>query len=247
MPVLLKQIATFDRTTAPAEVNHHNITRVIDIYANVSGRDVGGVAADIERAIADSKPPEGYFVRMRGEVASMRESFAGLGFGLTMAVILVYLVMVVLFRSFVDPLIVMIAVPLGLIGVLLMLFLTRTHLSIQSLMGVMMMIGIAVSFNVLLTDLANRLRREGHSWEEAIRAAASIRLRPKLMTSLAAVLGLVPMAIWGGANTPLARAVIGGVIVSTVMTMFVLPVLYTIIKQQSPPPVDETDLLAATQ
>lgn len=166
----------------------------------------------------------------------MRESFAGLGFGLAMAVVLVYLVMVVLFRSFIDPLIVLVAVPLGLMGVLAMLWLTRTALSIQSLMGVMMMIGIAVSFNVLLTDLANRLRAEGRSWEEAIRAAASIRLRPKLMTALAAVLGLVPMAVAGGANIPLARAVIGGVIAATVLTMFVLPVLYTIVKERTAGP-----------
>jgi multidrug efflux pump subunit AcrB len=247
MPVMLKQIATFDRTTAPAEVDHHNITRVIDIYANVSGRDVGRTAADIERAIADIKPPEGYFVRMRGEVASMRESFAGLGFGLVMAVILVYLVMVVQFRSFIDPFIVMFAVPLGFIGVLLMLFLTRTHLSIQSLMGVIMMVGIVVSFSVLLVEFANRLRQEGQSAEEAIRAAARIRLRPILMTSLAAMLGLIPMAIAGGANIPLARAVIGGVLASTVLTLFVVPVLYTFLKRQSPATAGDTDLLAVTQ
>jgi multidrug efflux pump subunit AcrB len=247
-PVLLKQLATFDRTTAPAEVNHHNITRVIDIYANVSGRDVGRTAADIERAITAVEPPAGYFVRMRGEVASMRESFAGLGFGLALAVVLVYLVIVVQFRSFVDPLIVMFAVPLGFIGVLLMLFLTRTNLSIQSLMGVIMMVGIVVSFSVLLVEFANQLRRkEGQTVEEAIRAAARIRLRPILMTALAAVLGLVPMAVAGGANIPLARAVIGGVLASTVLTLFVVPVLYTLLKQRSSGPAEDGDLLAATQ
>jgi multidrug efflux pump subunit AcrB len=245
-PVLLKQLATFERTTAPAEVNHHNITRVIDIYANVMGRDAGRTAADIERAIEDVKPPQGYFIRMRGEVASMRESFAGLGFGLVLAVILVYLVMVVQFRSFLDPFIVMFAVPLGFIGVLLMLFVTRTNLSIQSLMGVIMMVGIVVSFSVLLVEFANRLRREGYSVEEAIRVAARIRLRPILMTSLAAVLGLIPMAVAGGANIPLARAVIGGVLASTVLTLFVVPVLYTLLKRQSPPPGEDAELLAAT-
>ncbi|MBI3911280.1 MAG: efflux RND transporter permease subunit [Armatimonadetes bacterium] len=238
-PVLLKDLATFDRTSAPAEINHHNITRVIDIYANVAGRDVGRTAAEIERAIADIKPPEGYFIRMRGEVASMRESFASLGFGLLMAMALVYLVMVVLFRSFLDPLIVLVAVPLGLMGVLAMLFVTGTHLSIPALMGVMMMIGIAVSFNVLLTDLANRLRQEGRTWEEAIRAAASIRLRPKLMTALAAALGLAPMAVAGSANAPLARAVIGGVIAATVLTMFVLPALLLAVKDPATEVSDE--------
>jgi len=229
-PVLLKNIATFERATAPSEVNHLNISRVIDVFSNVSGRDIGSVASDIERGLESLDVPSGYFVHMRGEVQSMRESFGSLGFGLFLAAVLVYLVMVVQFRSFLDPFIVMFAVPLGLIGVLLMLFFTGTNLNIQSIMGVIMMVGIVVSFSILLVDFANLLRDEGVIIEEAVVRAAGIRLRPILMTALAAVLGLTPMAIVGGVNIPLARAVIGGVIASAALTLVVVPILYILLK-----------------
>ena len=236
-PVPLRNVARFSRTTAPSEINHLNITRVVDLFVNVRGRDIGAVASDIERHIAAlrtdrSKVPEGYYVHVRGEVQSMKESFASLGFGFVLAVALVYLVMVVQFRSFLDPLIVMCAVPLGLIGVAWMLFLTGTYLSIQSIMGVIMMVGIVVSFSVLLVDFANQLLAERHatgrlrSAEEAVIEAARIRLRPILMTALAAVLGLTPMAIAGGANIPLARAVVGGILASVVSVLFVVPILF---------------------
>lgn len=229
-PVLLKNIATFEHSTAPSQVNHLNISRVIDVFSNVSGRDIGSVASDIEKGLKNLDVPSGYFVNMRGEVQSMRESFGSLGFGLILAAILVYLVMVVQFRSFLDPFIVMFAIPLGLIGVLLMLFLTGTNLNIQSIMGVIMMVGIVVSFSILLVDFANRLRDEGVNIEEAVLRAAGIRLRPILMTALAAVLSLTPMAIVGGVNIPLARAVIGGVIASTMLTLVVVPILYILLK-----------------
>ncbi len=231
-PVLLRNIADFKRATAPAEVNHLNITRVIDVFANVEGRDLGSVAGDIESGLQDLKTPEGYFVRTRGEVQSMRESFGSLGFGLVLAVMLVYLVMVVQFRSFLDPFIVMFAVPLGIVGVVWILLLTGTNLNIQSLMGVIMMVGIVVAFSLLMVDFANRLRSEGLEVEQAIMEAAKIRLRPILMTSLAATLGLVPMAVAGGANIPLARAVIGGVLASTVLTLVVVPILYLLLKRK---------------
>jgi len=163
----------------------------------VEGRDIGSVAREIEAALSDLKTPDGYFVRMRGEVSSMRESFGSLGFGFVLAVALVYLVMVVQFRSFLDPLIVMFAVPLGIVGVLWMLFLTGTNWNIQSLMGVILMVGVVVAFSLLMVDFANRRRDEGKDAESAILEAARIRLRPILMTSLAASLGLVPMAIAG--------------------------------------------------
>src|SRR3989442_8547703 len=162
MPLPLTNVACFLRTTAPSEINHLNITRVVDVFVNVAGRDLGSVAADIERYIEGLRKdralvPEGYYVHVRGEVQSMKNSFASLGFGFLLAVALVYLVMVVQFRSFLDPLIVMCAVPLGLIGVAWMLFLTGTHLSIQSVMGSIMMVGIVVSFSVLLVDCANHV------------------------------------------------------------------------------------------
>jgi multidrug efflux pump subunit AcrB len=234
-PVLLKNIATFRRATAPAEINHLNITRVTDIFANVHGRDIGSVAADIEKKLVEIRQdiPQGYFISMRGEVQSMQESFQNLGFGLVMAVALVYLVMVIQFRSFVDPLIVMFAVPLGIVGVLWMLFLTGTNLNIQSLMGTIMMVGIVVAFSILLVDFANRLRAEGRSVEDAVLEAARIRLRPILMTSLAAIFALIPMAVAGGTNIPLARAVIGGVGASALLTLLVVPLLYRLLKRNS--------------
>lgn len=245
VPIPLRTVAKFSRGTAYSEINHLNITRVTDIFVNVRGRDVGSVAADIERYIDKIKSdraqvPEGYYIQMRGEVKSMQESFKSLGFGFVLAVVLVYLVMIVQFRSFLDPFIVMFAVPLGLIGVAWMLFLTRTYLSIQSMMGIIMMVGIVVSFSVLLVDFANRIldqAREKHerkSPSDAVREAAAIRLRPILMTGLAAILGLTPMAIFGGANIPLARAVVGGIMAALVLVLFVVPVLYVLFKREQP-------------
>lgn len=235
-PVLLKNIATFSRATAPAEVHHHNVTRVTNVYVNVAGRDVGSVAAEIEAGLRSLPIPSGYFVHMRGEIQSMKESFQSLGFGFVLAVILVYLVMVAQFRSFLDPFIVLFAVPLGIIGVLLMLFLTSTSLNVQSFLGVIFMVGIAVSNSILLVEFANRARDQGMGTREAALEAGIVRLRPILMTSLAAVLGLLPMAIGLGhgseANVPLARAVIGGLTVSTVLTLFVVPILYLMFKRE---------------
>ncbi len=253
-PVLLKNVARFSRRTAPAEINHKNINRVTDVFVGVEGRDVGSVAGEIEakleqlqtslaredeeaRAAGQPARWEGYRVHMRGEVASMKESFAGLGFGLALSSALVYLVMVAQFRSFLDPFIVMLAVPLGLVGVVSTLFVTGTHVSIQAFMGVVFMVGISVSNSVLLVEFANRLREErGLSVSEAAVESVRIRLRPILMTSLVAVLGLLPMAIGLGrgseANVPLARAVVGGLSFSTVLVIFLVPVLYVLLKRE---------------
>ncbi len=246
VPIPLRSVARFARATAPTEINHLNITRVTDVFVNVSGRDVGSTAADIEKSIERirndrSQVPEGYTIHMRGEVQSMRESFRSLGFGLLLAVVLVYLVMVMQFRSLRDPFIVMFAVPVGLIGVAWMLFLTGTNLNIQSFMGVIVMVGIVVSFSVLLVDFANRIwdeAREGgqeRQAEEVIREAAAIRLRPIVMTALAAILGLLPMSVAGGANIPLARAVIGGVATATALVLFVVPILYLLLHRERGP------------
>lgn len=245
VPVPLRNVATLSRGTAPSEIGHHNITRATDVYVNVRGRDVGSVATDIEgfiERIRDDRSivPEGYHIRMRGEVEAMRASFRSMGFGFVLAVTLVYLVMVLQFRSFVDPFIVMFAVPLGLIGVALMLTVTGTHMSIQSAMGIIMMVGIVVSFSVLLVDFANRILAEARlagvakTPGEAILAAAAVRLRPILMTGIAAILGLTPMAIAGGANIPLARAVVGGLLAAVVLVLFVVPILYVLLKRESP-------------
>ncbi len=242
-PIALRTVAKFSRGTAYSEINHLNITRVTDIFVNVRGRDVGAVAADIGRCIDKIKNdrtivPEGYSVYMRGEVQSMQASFKSLGFGFVLAVVLVYLVMIVEFRSFLDPFIVMFAVPLGLIGVAWMLFLTHTYLSIQSMMGIIMMVGIVTSFSVLMVDFANRILAGAAEQNirktplEAVLEAANIRLRPILMTGIAAILGLTPMAIAGGANIPLARAVVGGILAAVALVLFVVPVLYVLFKRE---------------
>jgi multidrug efflux pump subunit AcrB len=169
---------------------------------------------------------------MRGEVASMRESFGGLAFGFGLAVVLIYFVMVALFRSFLDPLIVMLSVPLGLTGVLWILYLTGTTLNVQSFMGTIFMIAIAQSVTTLLVDFANRLRAQGMPVREAAVEAAQIRLRAILMTAGAAILALTPLALNAGEpSMPLARAVIGGLASSTVLTLFVVPLLYVELKK----------------
>jgi multidrug efflux pump subunit AcrB len=229
-PALLKNVATFGRSSAPAEVNHYNIARVIDVYANVSGRDAGGVARDIEAQLADLRLPKGYVLRTRGEVQSMRESFRDLSFGFGLATILVYLILVALFRSFVDPLIILVAVPLGLPGVLALLAATGVTLNVQSFMGVIFMVGVAVSNSVLLVEFANRLRREGQSAREAAAEAAQVRLRPILITSITSVLGLLPVALAvGDPLRPLALAVVGGLATSTVLVLVVVPAVYALV------------------
>jgi CzcA family heavy metal efflux pump len=233
-PTLVRNVAAITHATAPIEVEHRNIARVTDVYANVAGRDIGHVAADIQTRLNQLHLPPGYSVVMRGEIQNMAESFAGLGFGLLMAVALVYLVMVAQFRSFLDPLIILMAVPLGVVGVIAILLLTGTTLNIQSYIGTIFMVGIAVSNSVLLVEFANRLRAEGVPAAEAVVRASAIRLRPILMTSIAAIGGLLPLAIRFGtgaeATVPLARAVAGGLAASTLLTLFVVPALYITLK-----------------
>jgi len=233
-PTLLKSVAKITRGVAPLEVEHRSITRVTDIYANVSGRDIASVANDIQKRLGGIHVPSGYRMAMRGEIESMRESFAGLFFGLLMAMALVYLVMVAQFRSFLDPLIVLVTVPLSLPGTILILLLTGTTVNIQSFIGTIFLVGIEVSNQVLLIDFANRLRAEGMSAYEAVVKASRVRLRPILMTAAATLAAMLPMAIRIGtgaeANVPLSRAVIGGLLFSLLLTRFVVPSLYVTFK-----------------
>ncbi len=227
--VPLRSVATLSRHVSVGEVRHENIKRVFQVLVNVRGRDVGGVSADLERAVKGVRLPPRARVAVRGEVATMRTSFRDLGTGLALAVALVYLLLVAQFRSFVDPLLILLAVPLGAIGAVGALYATGTTLNVQSLIGMLFMVGIAVSNSVLLVDFANRLRQDGRSSTEAAIESAVVRLRPVLMTSLAAVLGLLPMAIGlgrgGESNVPLARAVVGGLTASTLLTLFIVPAL----------------------
>jgi len=237
-PIPLRNVATFSRGTLPAVINHRNITRLYDVYINVEGRDAGGVAADVDARLRDSPRiqaamakygPRGYRIKVRCEVQSMRRSFAQFKEGFLIALVLVYLVMVAQFGSFRDPFVVLMAVPLGLVGVVFSLAVTGTAMSIPAFMGVIMTIGLVVDYSIILVDFVNHLRREGMDAREAVAEGARLRLRPILMTSLAATAAMIPLAVGSGANAPLARAVIGGIAAAALFTLLVIPSLYSLI------------------
>jgi multidrug efflux pump subunit AcrB len=247
--VKLSSLATLHRVSGSVEINHTGLARTYNVLVNTEDRDIGGVARDIEKRLKKLKVPEGMRWELKGEYARMNESASNLIGGLAMAAVLVYLLQVALFRSWAGPFVIMFTVPLGLIGVLTMLFLTRTTLNVQSEMGVIFLVGIAVNNGVLLVEFSNKQRRDGHSVREAIQTAAAIRFRPILMTFLATFLDLIPMAIGMGrgseANLPLARAVVGGLLTSTALTLFVVPIMYTLlIRDPLPPEVDLEAILA---
>jgi hydrophobic/amphiphilic exporter-1 (mainly G- bacteria), HAE1 family len=223
-------VASISHRTQPAEVTHYNIQRVVDVLVSPRGDDMGGTQAAIKLALAKLKLPKDVQITYRGSVSAMETSFASFGFGLGMAIVLLYLVMVAQFRSFLDPFIIMFAVPMGLIGVVWTLLATGTTLNIESFMGTIVMVGIVVSNSILLVDFANQRRREGAPVRRAIVDAACIRMRPILMTALATVVGLLPIALKLGAGSeasaPLARAAVGGLTVSTVLTLLLVPAVY---------------------
>lgn len=233
----LSNIATVKRVNIPGEIAHYNIGRVNDIHVNVSGRDIGSVAADVEAALAGMKFENGVAATIRGPVETMQSGMQTLSLGLIVAGVLVYLVLMAQFRSFVDPLIIMLAVPLGLGGVLLVLFLTGTNVNIQSLMGTLMMIGVVVNNSILIVEFANRQRARGLAAREAALTAAQIRLRPILMTSLTLVASMLPLAIQFAPGNegmiPLARALLGGLIMSTVLTLVLVPCVYSLVHRRT--------------
>ncbi len=230
--IMLKDVAKISIGSEPIEIKHENVQRTFDVYANVEGRDIGSVDADIEKAIkpVTDSIPLGYTVNAKGEIKSMHDAFSSLGFGLILAIVIVYLVIVPLLRSFKLPLIIILVVPLGMIGVIFMLFFSNTNLNIQSFMGIIMMVGITVAYSNLLVDKMNNLLREGKPLETAIMDGITNRFRPILMTAIVAIFALFPMAlgyeIGGEANIPLARAIIGGVIAATFLSLFVVPVIF---------------------
>jgi len=234
----LKNFATITHTSAPTEINHLNLTRVTNIFVNVENKDINSVATQIENRIKPIKDdlPEGYRIAVRGEFQIMKESFQDLGTGLILAVLLVYLIIVPLFRNFRQPLIIIFSIPLGLMGVIWMLWLTNTYLNIQSIMGIIMMAGIAVSYGNILIDRINQKINEGLPFRDAIIEGAGERFRPVLMTTLTTVFGLFPLALeiqlGSEANAPLARAIIGGTLAATALTFFIIPILYSILSKK---------------
>lgn len=228
----LSNVAELKRVTIPGEVAHYNIARVNDVFVNAAGRDIGSVARDVEASIAGMELPKGVTLTLRGPVQTMKEGGQMLGVGLAVAALLVYLVLMAQFRSFTDPLIIMLAVPLGLSGVLLVLWATGTTFNIQSLMGTLMMIGVVVNSSILLVEFANQRLADGQSAAEAAIGAARVRLRPILMTSLTLVASMAPfcfqIAPGNEAMLPLARALVGGLVVSTALTLVLVPCVYVL-------------------
>lgn len=236
--VNLGSVVTPRRKAGAVELNHADLKRVINVLVNTDGVPLSQVAQGVDDVMRSLSLPAGVRYRIKGEYGRMQEAFIQLALGLALATVLVYLLQVTLFRSWTGPLVIMATVPLGFIGVLWMLFLTGTTLNVQSLMGVIFLVGIAVNNGVLLIDFANRERGDDESARDAIHRAALVRLRPIVMTFLATVLALTPMAIGIGrgneANIPLARAVVGGLMSSTALTLFMVPILYTRVVRRKP-------------
>jgi len=235
----LSSIAEIKRVNIPGEIAHADITRVNNVYMNVSGRDLGSVVKDVEAKLATLELPEGVTVSLQGPVMTLREGMSNLGFGLITAVILVFLVLMAQFKSFTDPCLIMLSVPLALSGVVLALFLTGTTLNIQSMTGALMLIGVAVNNSILLVEFANvHLERGASAFDAALRAAR-VRLRPILMTSLTLLASMAPFTfnLFPGneAMIPLARAVVGGMAVSTCLTLILVPCAFALVKKPLTP------------
>ncbi|WP_437679100.1 efflux RND transporter permease subunit [Sorangium sp. So ce131] len=238
-PQLLSNVAAMSRTTGPANITHYNVARTFDVQANVDGTDLGTVAGAISRVVDEMKPelPRGTKVTVTGQVESMESSFRGLGYGLLFAVVLVYLLMVVNFQSWLDPLIILMALPGAVAGIAWMLFVTHTTLSVPALMGSIMCVGVATANSILVVTFANDQRKTGKDARTAALAAGMTRLRPVLMTALAMIIGMMPMSLGlgegGEQNAPLGRAVIGGLLLATVSTLFFVPVMYSLLRRKA--------------
>ena len=239
-PQLLTNVGGLERDTTASVVNHWNVQPLYDVYANVQDRDLGAVAVDVDQVLAEMTPklPKGSFFETRGQVATMRSSFRGLAMGMVFAIVLVYFVMVVNFQSWLDPFIILMALPGALSGIVLMLFVTQTTLNVPSMMGAIMSIGVATANSILLVNFANDLRETGEdAWTAALEAGFT-RLRPVIMTALAMIVGMLPMALGfgegGEQNAPLGRAVIGGLLLATVATLFFVPVVYSVLRRTPP-------------
>ena len=232
-PQLLENVATISRGSGMAVVSHYDVSPVFDVYANVQHRDLGAVAADIDMVLDSLRPslPKGTTLVMRGQVASMRESYKGLATGLLFAVVLVYLIMVINFQSWLDPFIISSALPVALTGVIWMLFAAGNTISVPAFMGAIMSVGVATANGILVVAFANERMDAGLSAFDAALEAATTRLRPVIMTAAAMVVGMVPMALGigegGEQNAPLGRAVIGGLTFATVATLTLLPLVYS--------------------
>ena len=246
-PALLDAVSKVTPFQAPTEVDHYQIQREIDIYVTPAGEDLGRVSKEINEILARTKTDEGIRIELRGMVLGMQASFRSFGLGLLFSLLLLYLVLVAQFKSFVDPLLILLAVPPGLTGVLILLYTTGTTLNVLSLMGIIMMVGMVVSNSILIVEFAHRLEEDGRPARDAVVDSCRVRLRPILMTSFATVFGLIPMALKLGtgseAYAPLARAIIGGLVVSVLLTIFIVPAVYVLVYGRKP----QTEQLPTSQ
>jgi len=240
---LLMNTTSIGRQTVPLNTSQLNIRPVFDVHANVQGRDLYSASRDIDRVIAANQPPaeKAMHVTLSGQVETMRESYTGLFTGIALAVLLVYLFLVINFQSWIDPLIVLMATPFALSGVMWMLYLTQTHLSVPALMGTLMCIGLTTANSILVVTFANQRMDAGDSAQVAAITAGFTRIRPVLMTAGAMTLGMVPMAIGvgegGEQNAPLARAVIGGLLFATFATLVFVPTTYRLLRRAPQPAI----------
>ena len=243
-PTTLDAVVKLENIQTPTEVDHYQIQRVTDIYVTPSTENLGKASSEVQRILNDTKLPENVRVNLRGMVQGMNASFRSFAIGLLLSVVLLYLILVAQFKSFKDPLLIMLAIPMGFIGVLIVLPLTGTTLNVMSLMGVLMLVGISASNSILIVEFAHRLEDQGESVRDAIITSCRVRLRPILMTSLATIIGMVPMALKLGTGSeqyaPLARAIIGGLTSSVVLTIFIVPAAYLLVYGKRNPPTPAT-------
>jgi HAE1 family hydrophobic/amphiphilic exporter-1 len=230
---VLGNVASLKSVQSPTEVDHYQIQRVADVYVTPAGEDLGKLSTKIRQLLDTQTYPGNVRINLRGMVQGMNDSFRSFEMGLSLAVVLLFLILVAQFRSFKDPFLIMLAIPMGFIGVLIVLPLTHTTLNVMSLMGILMLVGIAASNSILIVEFAHRLEEQGQSVEDAVITSCRVRLRPILMTSLATIIGMVPMALKLGTGSeqyaPLARAIIGGLTVSVLLTVFIVPAAYLLV------------------
>ena len=234
-PQMLGNLAQVNLQAEPAVISHYNVQPMINVYASVNGRDLGSVSDEVAKRVSNIEPqlPKGSHIVIRGQVQTMKNSFEGLALGLVGAIVLVYLLIVVNFQSWLDPFIIITALPGALAGICWMLLVTRTTLSVPSLTGAIMSVGVATSNSILMVSFAREQLNEGKNARDAALEAGFVRMRPVIMTALALIIGMVPMAIGlgegGEQNAPLGRAVIGGLLFATFATLFFVPCVFSII------------------
>jgi multidrug efflux pump subunit AcrB len=232
-PTTLDTVVSLEYLQSPTEIDHYQIQRVVDIYVTPKGEDLGKLTSAIQKTIVDAKLPSNVRVDLRGMVDGMNKSFTSFAYGFGISFVLLILILIAQFRSFIDPILIMLAIPMGFIGVLIILPLTHTTLNVMSLMGVLMLIGIADSNSILIVDFAHKLEEQGMTVLDAVVTACRVRLRPILMTSLATIIGMIPMAMklgeGGEQYTPMARAIIGGLASSVLLTVFIVPAAYLLV------------------